>query len=101
MVLTVYVSAPFFAEAAESGDDVEKEMCAKLSAIIKKGNESYRAGEYAKARGYFTEQVSLSEGCGYAYGKPDKASTITVIPPFFGALKSRGHAACAKRCFGV
>jgi hypothetical protein len=25
----------------------------------------------------------------------------TVIPPFFGALKSRGHAACAKRCFGV
>ena len=24
-----------------------------------------------------------------------------VIPPFFGALKSRGHAACAKRCFGV
>ncbi|WP_339022265.1 tetratricopeptide repeat protein [Aeromonas salmonicida] len=77
MVLTVYVSAPFFADAAESGDDVEKEMCAKLPAIIKKGNESYRAGEYAKARGYFTEQVSLSEGCGYAYGKPDKASTIT------------------------
>ena len=28
------------------------------------------------------------------YGDP-------VIPPFFGALKSRGHAACAKRCFGV
>ncbi|MFM1685585.1 tetratricopeptide repeat protein [Aeromonas salmonicida] len=77
MVLTVYVSAPFFADAAESGDDVEKEMCAKLPAIIKKGNESYRSGEYAKARGYFTEQVSLSEGCGYAYGKPDKASTIT------------------------
>ena len=25
----------------------------------------------------------------------------SVIPPFFGALKSRGHAACAKRCFGV
>ncbi|WP_155737341.1 hypothetical protein [Aeromonas veronii] len=24
-----------------------------------------------------------------------------VIPPFFGALKSKGHAACAKRCFGV
>ncbi|MCQ6999277.1 hypothetical protein NP024_17750 [Salmonella enterica] len=24
-----------------------------------------------------------------------------VIPPFLGALKSRGHAACAKRCFGV
>ena len=22
-------------------------------------------------------------------------------PPIFGALKSRGHAACAKRCFGV
>ena len=26
---------------------------------------------------------------------------LMVIPPFFGALKSRGHAACAKRCFGV
>ncbi|WP_429182619.1 hypothetical protein [Aeromonas rivipollensis] len=26
---------------------------------------------------------------------------LGVIPPFFGALKSRGHAACAKRCFGV
>ncbi|MGP4583456.1 hypothetical protein ACSSJ7_22355, partial [Escherichia coli] len=23
--------------------------------------------------------------------------TVMVIPPFFGALKSRGHAACAKR----
>ncbi|WP_429183309.1 hypothetical protein [Aeromonas rivipollensis] len=29
------------------------------------------------------------------------SSKTTVIPPFFGALKSRGHAACAKRCFGV
>ncbi|WP_429183231.1 JAB domain-containing protein [Aeromonas rivipollensis] len=28
-------------------------------------------------------------------------SDAEVIPPFFGALKSRGHAACAKRCFGV
>ncbi|MEH8171142.1 winged helix-turn-helix domain-containing protein [Aeromonas veronii] len=27
--------------------------------------------------------------------------TTMVIPPFFGALKSRGHAACTKRCFGV
>ncbi|WP_421241904.1 putative quinol monooxygenase [Aeromonas enteropelogenes] len=25
----------------------------------------------------------------------------TVIPPFLGAFKSRGHAACARRCFGV
>ncbi|WP_412705345.1 hypothetical protein [Aeromonas rivipollensis] len=24
-----------------------------------------------------------------------------VIPPFLGAFKSRGHAACARRCFGV
>ena len=30
-----------------------------------------------------------------------KLSAQGVIPPFFGALKSRGHAACAKRCFGV
>lgn len=30
-----------------------------------------------------------------------KAKGAGVIPPFFGALKSRGHAACAKRCFGV
>ncbi|MGU5686490.1 YcgJ family protein [Aeromonas allosaccharophila] len=29
------------------------------------------------------------------------ADSQGVIPPFFGALKSRGHAACAKRCFGV
>ncbi|WP_228304021.1 hypothetical protein [Klebsiella pneumoniae] len=29
------------------------------------------------------------------------AHSGAVIPPFFGALKSRGHAACAKRCFGV
>ncbi|MGE6117787.1 tetratricopeptide repeat protein [Aeromonas salmonicida] len=77
MVLTLYISTNFFANAAESGDDIEKEMCAKLPEVIKKGDESYKAGEYAKARGYFTEQVSLSEGCGYAYGKPDKASTIT------------------------
>ena len=26
---------------------------------------------------------------------------IRVIPPFLGAFKSRGHAACARRCFGV
>lgn len=77
MVLTLYISTNFFANAAESGDDIEKEMCVKLPEVIKKGDESYKAGEYAKARGYFTEQVSLSEGCGYAYGKPDKASTIT------------------------
>ena len=32
---------------------------------------------------------------------PFKAREGRVIPPFFGALKSRGHAACAKRCFGV
>ncbi|BBQ54023.1 hypothetical protein WP2S18C03_31040 [Aeromonas veronii] len=25
----------------------------------------------------------------------------SVIPPFLGAFKSRGHAACARRCFGV
>ena len=24
-----------------------------------------------------------------------------MVIPIFGALKSRGHAACAKRCFGV
>ncbi|WP_270676587.1 hypothetical protein [Aeromonas sp. QDB61] len=32
---------------------------------------------------------------------PQDPSDEPVIPPFFGALKSRGHAACAKRCFGV
>ncbi len=39
-----------------------------------------------------------------AQGIPDArkiAVSALVIPPFFGALKSRGHAACAKRCFGV
>ncbi|HDX8453069.1 TPA: tetratricopeptide repeat protein [Aeromonas hydrophila] len=77
MVLTLYISANVFANAAESGDDIAKEMCAKLPVVIKKGDESYKAGEYAKARDYFTEQVSLSEGCGYVYGKPDQAATIT------------------------
>lgn len=77
MVLTLYLSANLFANAAESGDDIAKEMCAKLPVVIKKGNESYKAGEYAKASDYFTEQVSLSEGCGYIYGKPDQAATIT------------------------
>ncbi|MNH11323.1 hypothetical protein D3C76_977530 [compost metagenome] len=77
MVLTVYVSANFIANSAESYSDIEKEMCAKLPAVIKKGNELYRVGEYNKARDYFTEQVSLSEGCGYAYGKPDKTAIIT------------------------
>ncbi len=32
---------------------------------------------------------------------PGSYTELPVIPPFFGALKSRGHAACAKRCFGV
>lgn len=77
MVLTLYIIANFFANAAEPGDDIEKEMCAKLPVVIKKGDESYKAGEYVKARGYFTEQVSLSEGCGYAYGNPDQTATIT------------------------
>ncbi|MFE8729402.1 tetratricopeptide repeat protein [Aeromonas hydrophila] len=77
MVLTLYISANLFANAAESGDDIAKEMCAKLPVVIKKGDESYKAGEYAKARDYFTEQVSLSEGCGYVYGKPDQTATIT------------------------
>ncbi|BBQ51652.1 hypothetical protein WP2S18C03_07330 [Aeromonas veronii] len=37
----------------------------------------------------------------------DKKAALTlvretlVIPPFLGAFKSRGHAACARRCFGV
>ncbi|MGN5030037.1 tetratricopeptide repeat protein [Aeromonas rivipollensis] len=77
IMLATYVGVPFFSYATESGDDIEKEMCAKLPAIIKKGNESYRAGQYAEAREHFTEQVSLSEGCGYIYGNPDKAATIT------------------------
>lgn len=77
MVLTLYLSANLFANAAESGDDIAKEMCAKLPVVIKKGNESYKEGEYAKASDYFTEQASLSEGCGYIYGKPDQAATIT------------------------
>lgn len=77
MMLAAYVGASFFSYAAESGSEIEKEMCAKLPEVIKKGNESYKAGEYAKARDYFTEQVSLSEGCGYVYGKPDQTATIT------------------------
>ncbi|BBQ54034.1 hypothetical protein WP2S18C03_31150 [Aeromonas veronii] len=47
-----------------------------------------------------------------AIGRKDDASfveflldaifeALTVIPPFLGAFKSRGHAACARRCFGV
>ena len=47
MVLTLYLSANLFANAAESGDDIAKEMCAKLPVVIKKGNESYKEGEYA------------------------------------------------------
>ncbi|QSO22400.1 hypothetical protein JZM63_18885 [Aeromonas caviae] len=35
-----------------------------------------------------------------AFTSPDD-HVAAVIPQFFGALKSRGHAACAKRCFGV
>ncbi len=31
----------------------------------------------------------------------DVALGALVIPPFLGAFKSRGHAACARRCFGV
>ncbi|MBS4714096.1 tetratricopeptide repeat protein [Aeromonas caviae] len=77
MMLAAYVGASFFSYAAESGSEIEKEMCAKLPEVIKKGNQSYKAGEYAKARDYFTEQVSLSEGCGYFYGKPDQTATIT------------------------
>ncbi|MFC5706290.1 tetratricopeptide repeat protein [Aeromonas eucrenophila] len=77
MVLTLYISANFFANAVEPDSELEKEMCAKLPVVIKKGGESYKTGEYAKARDYFTEQVSLSEGCGYVYGKPDQAATIT------------------------
>ncbi|MFQ2513901.1 tetratricopeptide repeat protein [Aeromonas caviae] len=77
MMLAAYVGASFFSYAAESGSEIEKEMCAKLPEVIKKGNQSYKAGEYAKARDYFTEQVSLSEGCGYVYGKPDQTATIT------------------------
>ena len=38
--------------------------------------------------------------CGQGFFE-QKLSFEGVIPPFFGALKSRGHAACAKRCFGV
>ncbi|MBC8673693.1 hypothetical protein H2137_16285 [Aeromonas hydrophila] len=34
-------------------------------------------------------------------GLQKKGYTATVIPPFLGAFKSRGHAACARRCFGV
>ena len=30
-----------------------------------------------------------------------KIKLQSVIPPFLGAFKSRGHAACARRCFGV
>ncbi|WP_323919940.1 tetratricopeptide repeat protein [Aeromonas caviae] len=77
MMLAAYVGASFFSYTAESGSEIEKEMCAKLPEVIKKGNQSYKAGEYAKARDYFTEQVSLSEGCGYVYGKPDQTATIT------------------------
>ncbi len=66
-----------YANAVGQNMDIEKKMCVKLPEVIKKGNESYKAGEYAKARDYFTEQVSLSEGCGYVYGKPDQTATIT------------------------
>ncbi|EPU1980091.1 hypothetical protein ACVVI9_005566, partial [Escherichia coli] len=31
----------------------------------------------------------------------DAKREAMVIPPFLGAFKSRGHAACARRCFGV
>lgn len=77
MGLTACVDFIEYANAVGQDMDIEKEMCAKLPVVIKNGDESYKAGEYAKARDYFTEQVSLSEGCGYIYGKPDKAAIIT------------------------
>ncbi|MEH8127901.1 hypothetical protein Q7I26_07095 [Aeromonas veronii] len=49
-------------------------------------------------------QDMMSPEYGQSYETFVKDSKLTgglVIPPFFGALKSRGHAACAKRCFGV
>ncbi len=59
-----------------------------------------------------TKQEQLNKSKGMRYQRtPELEQEIklgcshsvlhTVIPPFFGALKSRGHAACAKRCFGV
>lgn len=48
MMLTLYISANLFANAAESGDEIVKEMCEKLPVVIKKGDESYKAGNMPK-----------------------------------------------------
>ncbi|MEH8130428.1 hypothetical protein, partial [Aeromonas veronii] len=61
-----------------------------------------------KATSYFAKDmkdslknIERSLGGGGSGSGSDGGSSAWVIPPFFGALKSRGHAACAKRCFGV
>ena len=46
-------------------------------------------------------QILLADGSSRPLQKGEILQPGAVIPPFFGALKSRGHAACAKRCFGV
>jgi hypothetical protein len=50
MVLTLYISANFFAHAAESGDDIEKEMCAKLPEVIKKVMSHIKQGSMPKQK---------------------------------------------------
>ncbi|WP_421207788.1 T6SS phospholipase effector Tle1-like catalytic domain-containing protein [Aeromonas enteropelogenes] len=69
---------------------------------------------YRRARQYAEEQVVKGWG-NEVVDLPNVASAPVrnkvslrvrsrrhpVIPPFLGAFKSRGHAACARRCFGV
>ena len=51
------------------------------------------------SEGEFIDEPLVAWGL---YENPEHdGDAAVVIPPFFGALKSRGHAACAKRCFGV
>ncbi|MGY3945229.1 tetratricopeptide repeat protein [Aeromonas tecta] len=77
MGIAVYVGANCLPNAAVADTDIEQDMCAKLPEVIKNGNKLYQIKEYDKARKYFIEQVSLSEGCNHAFEKPDKAAIVT------------------------
>ncbi|WP_323930097.1 hypothetical protein [Aeromonas caviae] len=48
MMLAAYVGASFFSYAAESGSEIEKEMCAKLPEVIKKVMNHTRQGNMPK-----------------------------------------------------
>ena len=54
----------------------------------------------AKSRDAFLDEMQRCQQLGLCYLNFHPGSHL-VFPPFLGALKSRGHAACIRRCFGV